>query len=73
MVKRSEAYETIGALFCDINGNTFELSVTDRIWELIHDTMLEIAEKISADASELLSAVIDVNPKSHKIYHMCNL
>jgi hypothetical protein len=72
-VKRFEAYETIGALFRDVTGNTLELSVTDRIWELILDTILEIAEIISADASELLSAVIEVNPKFHKFYQMYNL
>ena len=72
-VKRFEAYETVGALFRDVTGNTLELSVTDRIWELILDTILEIAEMISADASELLSAVIDANPKFHKFYQMYNL
>ena len=72
-VKRFEAYETIGALFRDVTGNTLELSAADRIWELILDTILEIAEMISADASELLSAVIDVNPKFHKFYQMYNL
>ena len=72
-VKRFEAYETIGALFRDVTGNTLELSAADRIWELILDTILEIAEIISADASELLSAVIDVNPKFHKFYQMYNL
>ena len=40
------------------------------IWELILDTILEIAEMISADVSELLSAVIDANPKFHKLYQM---
>ncbi|MBR5686864.1 MAG: IS4 family transposase, partial [Prevotella sp.] len=72
-VKRFEAYETIGGLFRDVTGNTLELSVTDRIWELILDTILEIAEMISADAGELLSAVIDVNPKFHKLYQMYKL
>ena len=72
-VKRFEAYETIGALFREATGNTLELSVTDKIWELILDTILEIAEMISADASELLSAVIDANPKFHKLYQMYKL
>ena len=72
-VKRFEAYETLGALFRETTGNTLELSVTDRIWELILDTILEIAEIISADASELLSAVIDENPKFHKLYQMYKL
>ena len=72
-VKRFEAYETIGELFREATAGTLELSVTDRIWEIILDTILEIAEIISADASELLSAVIDVNPKFHKFYQMYNL
>ena len=72
-VKRFEAYETIGELFRETTAGTLELSVTDRIWELILDTILEIAEIISADASELLSAIIDVNPKFHKFYQMYNL
>ena len=72
-VKRFEAYETSGELFREATAGTLELSVTDRIWELILDTILEIAEIISADASELLSAIIDVNPKFHKFYQMYNL
>ena len=50
-----------------------ELSASDRIWELILDTILEIAEMISADASELLSVVIDANPKFHKLYQRYKL
>ena len=49
------------------------LSASDRIWELILDTILEIAEMISADASELLSVVIDANPKFHKLYQRYKL
>ncbi|MBR1879348.1 MAG: IS4 family transposase, partial [Prevotella sp.] len=72
-VKRFEAYETIGALFREATAGTLELSASDRIWELILDTILEIAEIISADACELLSAVIDDNPKFHKLYQMYKL
>jgi len=72
-VKRFEAYETVGALFRKATTGTLELSAADRIWELILDTILEIAEMISADASELLSAVIDGNPKFHKLYQMYKL
>ena len=72
-VKRFEAYETIGELFREATAGTLELSAADRIWELILDTILEIAEMISADASELLSAVIDANPKFHKLYQMYKL
>ena len=72
-VKRFEAYETVGELFREATAGTLELSASDRIWELILDTILEIAEMISADASELLSVVIDANPKFHKLYQMYKL
>ena len=72
-VKRFEAYETLGALFRETTAGTLELSAAEKIWELILDTILEIAEIISADASELLSAVIDENPKFHKLYQMYKL
>ena len=72
-VKRFESYETIGALFADATNESLELSVTDKIWELILDTILEIAALVSADASELLSALVDDNPKFHKLYKMYNL
>ena len=63
--------------YCFMNDGNIKwrklLSALDRIWELILDTILEIAEMISADASELLSAVIDANPKFHKLYQMYKL
>ena len=72
-VKWFEAYETVGALFREATAGTLELSAADRIWELILDAIQEIAEMISADASELLSAVIDANPMFHKLYQMYKL
>ena len=72
-VKRFESYETIGDLFADATDETLELSVTDKIWELILDAVLEMAALVSADADELLSALVDGNPKFHKLYKMYNL
>jgi hypothetical protein len=70
------AYHTTGILsgayelFTEANGNSLELSAADKIWELILDAILEIAELISADASELLNALIDGNDKFHVLYRM---
>jgi hypothetical protein len=72
-VKRFESYETLGALFVKVADDTLELSVTDKIWELILDTILTIAEIISADASEMLSAVVEENPKFHTLFHLYKL
>ena len=53
-VKRFEAYETIGGLFTEVTNDTLELSVTDKIWAIILDFVLEAAERYSIDATELL-------------------
>lgn len=71
--KRFEAYEAIGVIFRESRVNTLEMSAAGRIWEMVMDTILEIAEMISADASELLSVFIDENPKFHKLYQMYKL
>ena len=68
-MKRFEAYETVEVFFGEATTGNLELSATDNR-ELILDNIQEIAEIISANASELLSAVIDANPKSHKLYQM---
>ena len=72
-VKRFESYETIGEIFAEVKDESLELSVTDKIWELILDAILEIAELVSADVSELLSAIVGHNPKFHKLFRMYNL
>ena len=38
-----EAYETIGGLFTEVTNDTLELSVTDKIWTIILDCVLEPA------------------------------
>ena len=53
-VKRFEAYETIGGLFTEVTNDTLELSVTDKIWAIILDFVLEATERYSIDATELL-------------------
>lgn len=69
-VKRFEAYETIGGLFAQVVDDTLELSVTDKIWEIIMGAILEIAEIVSADACELLTALVVENPKFHKLCYL---
>ena len=69
-VKRFESYETIGELFTEANGSSLELSIADKIWELILDAILKIAELISADASELLNALLDGKDKFQVLYRM---
>ncbi|OYP69754.1 hypothetical protein CIK98_00840 [Prevotella sp. P2-180] len=67
-VKRFEAYETIGGLFAEVTNDTLELSVTDKIWALILDFVLQVAERYSIDATELLTDFIDNNPIAHMLH-----
>lgn len=50
--------------------NLSKLSVTDKIWGLILDTILKIVALISEDACKLLSSLIKGNPKIHKMYNL---
>ncbi len=43
-VKRFKAYETIGGIFTEVTNDTLELSVTDKIWAIILDFVLEASE-----------------------------
>ena len=47
--------------------------ICDQIADGILDAILEIAELLSADGSELLSAIVGHNPKFHKLFRMYNL
>ncbi|WP_374707312.1 hypothetical protein [Prevotella sp.] len=43
-MKRFKAYETIGGIFTEVTNDTLELSVTDKIWAIILDFVLEASE-----------------------------
>ena len=57
-VKRNESYETIGGLFAEITKNSVELSVAERIWQLIVEVINVIAETLNCDTMALTEQVI---------------
>ncbi|SEM47081.1 hypothetical protein SAMN04487902_10141 [Prevotella sp. ne3005] len=76
----------IGAIFLETFATSMHprLQMSDAASERWHEPVVprflaswrrgpQTAEMISADASELLSAVIDANPKFHKLYQMYKL
>ena len=69
-VKRFEAYESIGGLFAEVTNDTLEMTVADKIWAIILDFVLEIAEHYSIDSTELLSDIIEGNPFAQKLRDM---
>lgn len=46
VVKRFEAYETIGGLFRQTTSGTLKLFVTDRIWEIRCQIVAQIADSL---------------------------
>lgn len=72
LIKRFEAYQTIGGLFREVAGETMELSVTDKIWELILEVVSELAELFSANENDILEAIINNNDKCRRILNNYN-
>ena len=60
-VKRFNSYETIGGLFAEITSGTKELSIVEKIWLLIIEVVVAIAELVSADYDELMESAINGN------------
>lgn len=59
IVKRFHSYETIGEIFNCAVGGTVELSVTEKIWNMLLRAIFAVADKLSIYASDVLKAIID--------------
>lgn len=70
-IKRFEAYETIGGLFNQTINGTMELSVTERIWNLILQIVSAIADLFSANEEEIIRMIANDNEKIAAIKKLC--
>lgn len=68
-IKRAYDYETIGGLFNDIYLGVHELTVMDKLWEIVLDVVAVVAEMIGADEDDLIRQIID-NDKRLKALKM---
>lgn len=66
--KRFDSYETIGGLFGEVTTGTAEMTIVDKIWNLIVEVVTEIAEQVSADYMELMHAAISGNSHLHHMF-----
>lgn len=62
-LKRSNDYETIGGLFADIYSGVHELTVIEKIWDIILDVVAVVSEILEIDEEELLEQVITNNDR----------
>lgn len=58
-IKRSMDYDTIGGLFADIYEGVHELTVVEKIWDIIFEVIAVVAEILEADSEKLLTEVIN--------------
>ena len=62
-IKRSFDYETIGGLFSNIYQGVHELTVVEKIWDIIIEVIGVIAELTGADTEVLMRQIIDNNKR----------
>jgi hypothetical protein len=69
MVKRFEAYQTIGGLFNEASKGVIQLSVTERIWEILQELVRIIAETFETEDERVLNVLIN---RSESFKHYIN-
>ena len=61
--KRFSDYETIGGLFKDAAMNSVELTITERIWNMILEIVREIAECFNIEDEQILDVLVNRSDK----------
>ena len=69
-VKRFMDYETIGELFRQINQDSHELTICERIWQAILELVAAITKVFSIADEEIMDALIN---ESDELAHICEL
>lgn len=69
--RRFSDYETIGGLFADICKDSVELTVCDRIWQIICEVAALIAETFDIGNDKAVEACIKESDKFSHIYKFC--
>ena len=67
VVKRLNAYETMGALFREIQAESLELTIAERIHQIITELMMELAEIFDADIEMLMENFFSENERLMKL------
>ena len=69
-VKRFMAYETIGELFRQVNQDSQELTISQRIWQAILELVTAITKVFSIADEEVMDALVN---ESDELAHICDL
>ena len=68
--KRFSDYETIGGLFMDATKGSVELTLTERIWDMILEIVREIAECFNIEDEQILDMLVN---RSDKLSHFVEI
>ena len=68
--KRFSDYETIGGLFMDATKGSVELTLTERIWDMILEIVCEIAECFNIKDEQILDMLVN---RSDKLSHFVEI
>jgi hypothetical protein len=69
-VKRFMDYETIGELFRQVNQDSHELTISERIWQAILELVAAITKVFSIADEEVMDALVN---ESDELAHICEL
>ncbi len=70
VARRFSAYQTNGELFRDIEKDTLQLTVSEHIWQIIIELLVEMADILSIDPEEL---VLEIVPENQRLAKFINL
>ena len=68
--RRFSDYETVGALFKDATKSSVELTLTERIWDVMLEMVREIALCFSIEDKQILDTLVN---RSDKLSHFIEL
>ena len=68
--KRFSDYETIGGLFMDATKSSVELTLTERIWDMVLEIVREIAECFNIEDEQILDMLVN---RSDKLSHFVEI
>lgn len=66
-------YETMGKLFETASKNSFELSITERIWGVLQEVVTAIANLFGLADVDIYDAIINRSDKMKHIYDIYKL
>lgn len=73
VAKRFTDYESLGEMFRNTNAETIQLTLAERLWQLIVEVLADLAELIEIDTESLMGKIISDNQRITKLTNYTTL